>query len=161
MSIQPTLVWLSATLVCLGLNWPRPAVAGGSDMTVEAVLVWGTNSEKPPNKKLKELEPELARKLGKAPYKWKNYFEVNRKTVDIAPSNLKRLPMSEHCELRVYCNARRLFIVFTGRRHARHRQPQYVPACAHIQRLSPVSVMRLRDIARTSHGLDWTLAASA
>ena len=101
MSIQPTLVWLSATLVCLGLNWPRAAVAGGSDMTVEAVLVWGTNSEKPPNKKLKELEPELARKLGKAPYKWKNYFEVNRKTVDIAPSNLKRLPMSEHCELEI------------------------------------------------------------
>jgi hypothetical protein len=99
MSIQPLLAVFSAVLVCVGLVLSRPAVAGTPEMTVQAVLVWGTNGEKPPNKNLKELEPELARKLSKVPYKWKNYFEVNRTLATVPANASRRVPMSEHCEL--------------------------------------------------------------
>ena len=99
MSAHVLLAYFSAALVYLGLNLPRAAAADAAGMTVQAVLVWGTNEEKPPNKNLKELEPELARKLRKAPYKWKNYFEVDRRLVTIPSNASKRVPMSEHCEL--------------------------------------------------------------
>jgi hypothetical protein len=99
MTTQPFLALASALLVYLGLNLPRPALAGSVEMTIEAVLVWGTNSEKPPGKNLKDLEFQLAHKLSKGPYKWKNYFEVNRKRIIVPANSSKHLPMSEHCEL--------------------------------------------------------------
>ena len=101
MSNHTFAVWLSAAVVCLGVSLPRHAAAGAAEMTVQAVLVWGTNGEKPPNKDLKELEPELARKLSKAPYKWKNYFEVDRRLLTVSPSENKHVAMSEHCELEI------------------------------------------------------------
>jgi hypothetical protein len=101
MTIKRSWFWLASLLIGLGLYLPPVKVFGGSDLNVEAVLVWGTNSEKPAAKKLRELEPDLARKLGKSPYKWKNYFEVERKSV-VSPVNVtKRLIMSERCELEV------------------------------------------------------------
>jgi hypothetical protein len=97
MSIHPLLVWFAAAVACLGVNLPRNAFAG--DMNVQAVLVWGTNGEQPANKNLKEIEPDLARKLSKAPYKWKNYFEISRKELAVAANTNKQVPMSEHCQL--------------------------------------------------------------
>src|SRR5215472_15479464 len=101
MSIRPLLFCLAAVLLGLSLSLPHLGAAGSPEMNVQAVLVWGTNGEKPPNKNLKELEPELARKLSKSPYKWKNYFEVDRRLVTIPTNTSKRVPMSEHCELDV------------------------------------------------------------
>jgi hypothetical protein len=101
MKIHPAVVWGSVAVVCLALNLPRWAFGGSTEMTVQAVLVWGTNGEKPPNKNLKELEPELARKLSKAPYKWKNYFEVDRRLITIPANTNKHVPMSEPCELEI------------------------------------------------------------
>jgi len=78
--------------------------AAEADMHVEAVLVWATNGEKPPDKDLKELEPALARKLHKSPYKWKNYFEVRRLSAAVPPQTMKTVPMSSHCALEITNN---------------------------------------------------------
>jgi hypothetical protein len=86
------------TLTLLGL---ASQAAETPDIHLEAVLVWGTNGEKPADKDLKELEATLAHKLSKTPYKWKNYFEVERKNVVIPQKSVKQVPMSKHCSLEI------------------------------------------------------------
>jgi hypothetical protein len=70
-------------------------------MKLEAVLVWGTDGAKPPDRDLKDLEPGLAKKLDKMHFKWKNYFEVSRKTATVAAQATKQISMSERCSLEI------------------------------------------------------------
>src|SRR5437016_951495 len=70
------------------------------DLNLQAMLVWGTNEEKPANKDLKELPPDLLKKL-RGVFKWKNYFEVNRQKVSLPPKNAKRARLSDKCEVEV------------------------------------------------------------
>jgi hypothetical protein len=126
MSLQPTLLWLAAIVAFLGLNLPRSASAGSLEMSLEAVLVWGTNLEKPANKQLKELETELARKMSKTPYKYKNYFEVDRKTVVVSANTTKRIVMSERCELEMRLPAAdriEVKLIGQGKPVSRHIEP--------------------------------------
>jgi hypothetical protein len=101
MTIHRSLSYLGSLVVGLCMYLQPASILASSDINVEAVLVWGTNAEKPTAKKLRELEPELSKKLGKSPYKWKNYFEVERKSVVSSVNITKRLVMSERCELEV------------------------------------------------------------
>src|SRR5690242_12336102 len=55
-------------------------LASAAERKLEARLIWGTNDEKSPNASHKKLEGEMAKKLGEMPFKWKNYFEVNRQS---------------------------------------------------------------------------------
>ena len=46
---------------------------------IRAVLIWGTNDPKPAaTPKLKDLDEKTRKKL-RAVFKWKDYYEVNRK----------------------------------------------------------------------------------
>ena len=76
------------------------ARSGSADMNLQAQLVWGTNKEKPDDPKLKEVDPSVAEKLRKV-FKWKNYFEVKRQNLTVAPGTPKKIKMSDECEIEV------------------------------------------------------------
>lgn len=54
-----------------------------SEKKFAAVLIWGTDDEKPEDKNLKEVDEALKEKFRKLPIKWKNFYEVTRKNVTV------------------------------------------------------------------------------
>ncbi len=73
--------------------------AHSAELKVEAVLLWGTDEAKSPNPKHKPVDAELKEKLKKLPLKWKNYFEVNRKVVELPQGANRSVALSDTCEL--------------------------------------------------------------
>jgi hypothetical protein len=68
----------------------------------QAVVVWATDSEKPPEKdeELHPVEPDLKEKIKFL--KWKNYFQVgDRKHVTISPGQTKEIALSHKCRLKL------------------------------------------------------------
>jgi len=132
MSLHRNLTWLLAAAVCSLMAVPI-ARAVEPDMHLEAVLVWATNGEKPAGKDLKELEPALAKKLHKSPYKWKNYFEVRRLTASVSPQTMKTVPMSSHCALEIINNGdNRVEVKLVG---------EGKPVSRHVESLPPGHIM--------------------
>src|SRR4051812_18032079 len=76
-------------------------LASAADRKLEARLIWGTNDEKSPNASHKKLEGEMAKKLGEMPFKWKNYFEVNRQSFSINEKEYKKVVLSDKCYIEV------------------------------------------------------------
>lgn len=69
-------------------------------MRVEVQLVWATNDPRSPDPKHKAIDAELARRLSRSPYRWKNYFEVNRLGAQIPNGQTRKsIKMSDHCTL--------------------------------------------------------------
>ena len=73
--------------------------ASAADRKMEARLVWGTNDDKSPEPSHKPLDGELAKKLREMPLKWKNYFEVNRKTFIINDQTYTNVVMSKQSSI--------------------------------------------------------------
>src|SRR5437764_13406558 len=93
------------TVLLLGLSFGAPRLfAGDGGLRLEAVLVWGTHVAKTNDANLKELEPQLAKKLHKA-YKWENYYEVRRKETKIAGKDIAKVPSRETCHQQAKQNA--------------------------------------------------------
>jgi hypothetical protein len=74
------------------------ALAGDKPCKLDTQLIWGTDQAKPNPSDLKDISPELRKKLCKV-FKWKNYFEVSRKEVQLPQQACKRIRMSPKCEL--------------------------------------------------------------
>jgi len=74
-------------------------VARAGELKLEAQLIWGTNDKMSPNPKHKPVEPDIEKRLKGLPFKWSNYFEVNRKRFKLAPGESRRERMSEECEI--------------------------------------------------------------
>lgn len=77
--------------------------ARAEDIKVEVILVWATSDEddkKDAEKKHKELSQIVAKEL-KEPFKWKYYFEVNKKSGEIASRSSKAFRVSSKCEVKV------------------------------------------------------------
>jgi len=77
----------------------QTALAG--DTKLEVYLIWGTDDAKSPNPKHKPVDDDMAEKLKKLPLKWKHYFEVNRKSVNLAESDAKKVQLSTKCEVEI------------------------------------------------------------
>jgi hypothetical protein len=75
--------------------------AADSNVKFEALLIWGTNDTKSPNKKHKPVEPDILKKLKELPLKYTNYFEVNRKTAEVDPGASTNVALSKDCEIQV------------------------------------------------------------
>src|SRR4051812_34974246 len=91
---------VSSHVISAEPNKPDPKAP---EMKYQAILVWGTDEDKPPDKNLKDIDPSLhgpVEKLKKW-LKWKNYYEVNRKEFTIRAGENKRLKLSDKCELQV------------------------------------------------------------
>ncbi len=97
----PGLLWL--WMIAAGLGGMSQCVEGAegkADWKFEVQLIWGTNDEKPPGRELKEVEAKITDGL-KGIFKWKNYFEVTRKKMDVAGGATQRLKMSDKCDVEV------------------------------------------------------------
>lgn len=89
----------AAVLVGLLLLAGLELRAHSAEFKVEAVLLWGTDEATSPNPKHKPVQSELKEKLKKLPLKWKNYFEVNRKVVELPQGAARTVSLSDTCEL--------------------------------------------------------------
>lgn len=71
---------------------------------LKAQLIWGTDLEKPADtkeKKIKNLDPEFCKKLGRL-FKWKNYYEVDKQKI-VVPFNGSQITcMSHDCMVEVF-----------------------------------------------------------
>ena len=75
--------------------WEGAARAAESSW-VEVQLVWGTDTVQ---SKHKPIDEATARGLRKS-FRWKNYYEVNRQSVNVSVSGTKiHAKMSDHCAL--------------------------------------------------------------
>jgi hypothetical protein len=87
-------------VVCLFATSLRVESAQAGDaLTIQAQLIWGTNDPQSPNPKHKPIDADLAKKLSKAPYRWKYYFEVKRLDSTLALGETKPLSMSDKCKI--------------------------------------------------------------
>jgi hypothetical protein len=87
-----------AALAFFTYGAPRLEAAG---LKLEAQLVWGTNDDRSPDPKHKPVEPEVKQKLKELPLKYSNYFEVNRKSLEVLPASLSKVSLSDKCQLEV------------------------------------------------------------
>ncbi len=92
------LLWLAAAALFLACLEARGLAA---DMKLDVQLLWGTDEAKSPNPKHKPVDADLRQKLNKIPLKWKNYFEVTRKSVEIPIGASRMVNLSELCDLEI------------------------------------------------------------
>ena len=97
---------------CFSAFWCKPrvlvlcsllaaTVTLAGDSKFEAQLIWGTNDAKSPDPKHKPVETEVQKKLSDLPLKWKNYFEVNRRTLEVPQGGTSKAVLSEKCTVEV------------------------------------------------------------
>src|SRR5262245_39259088 len=89
--IQQMRFWF---LFALAVLCAGPAVHAG-EMKLEAQLVWATNDKESPNPKHKPVEASLVKKLQALPFKWNNYFEVNRQSFALPAKGNQKVPISK------------------------------------------------------------------
>ena len=63
-------------------------------------LIWGTDGERPKDKPLRDVDAKLLEKL-KSVFKWKNYYEVDQKHLQVPRQSSQKLKLSEKCEIEV------------------------------------------------------------
>ena len=67
-----------------------------------AMLIWGTDGDKPEEKEkeLKDVDSALKDKF-KNIFKWKNYYEVSRTNVTVRAGEPRSLMLSSKCEVKI------------------------------------------------------------
>jgi hypothetical protein len=94
-----------ARLICAAAAFSL--FAGGAaqglaaDLKLEAQLIWGTNDPQSPDPKHRPADPEVQKKLKSLPFKWANYYEVNRQQFAVSKDGAARIAMSKKCEILV------------------------------------------------------------
>lgn len=78
----------------------QSTTAGHGPIHLQARLVWGTNSEKPPKPEVTDLDGKLKAKL-RGVFKWKNYFQCHAEKFAVPSSATKRVKLSDQCEIEV------------------------------------------------------------
>ena len=114
MSIRRFLACLIALLGVFCFN-ARLSAAESPGTRVEVILVWATHVAKTNDASLKELEPQLTKKLRKA-YKWDLYYEVKRKEATVSGKEATRVPISDKCWLDIkHLGEERFEVHLTGK----------------------------------------------
>src|SRR5436305_13997070 len=93
------LVWLSTALA-----FPAATVLGApaADLHLQDQLLWAGDGAKPPEgKNYKPVEAAINKKLQELPLKWKSYYEVSRTNFVVAAATLRKVAVSEKCQLEV------------------------------------------------------------
>jgi hypothetical protein len=89
-----------AVVLLFAVGRSEGAAARGSEISLVAQLIWGTDAEKTTDKRLKELDRETLKRL-KGVFRWKNYFEVERQEFSVAKAGRHRARLSSKCEIEV------------------------------------------------------------
>ncbi len=120
----PVTLTLAVALCFAGL----PVSAAAGEISLEALLLWGTNEAKSPNPKHKPVSPELRERLKSLPLKWTNYFEETRKEFAVPQGASKRVALSDVCEVEVQnVDGATVCITQYGRGREVARQKQVMP----------------------------------
>ncbi|MCX6891843.1 MAG: hypothetical protein WCL11_19860 [Verrucomicrobiota bacterium] len=118
------------------LGWAlAAAIYSGSGLRLQAAtlklqaqLVWGTNDERSPDPKHKPVEAVVKEKLKELPLKWSNYFEINRKNVELSPSGTSKVELSEKCQLEVTSlGGSKLEVILLGKGKETLKRTQALP----------------------------------
>ena len=115
-------------LVCGLAGWLGAQPAQAAEHKLQARLIWGTNDEHFSNPKFRPVDPKTTRRLQKI-FRWRRYFEVNRKLVRIREGRRQTVRMSDKCQLEITPRGRsKLEIIFIGEgkklnRMTRHFRP--------------------------------------
>ncbi len=72
-----------------------------SEVKLEIQLIWGTDADSSPDPTHKAIEKDLASKFKHSPFKWKNYYQVKRRSIGVAPAALQKVEMSKDCTLEI------------------------------------------------------------
>ena len=86
--------WCAALCWVAFVSGLMPVQAAAGEAKFEAILIWGTNDEKPSDPKIKPVSESVAKKL--KDFKWANYYEIARQTVTVGKDE-KRVQMSKDC----------------------------------------------------------------
>jgi hypothetical protein len=78
-----------------------PLSVHAAEAKLEAVLVWATNGGKPEGSTLKPLAEDIAKRMNGLPFKYTNYFEVNRKQFNLPDGGSAQVTMSRDCKITV------------------------------------------------------------
>ena len=73
---------------------------GGTKVTVQAQLVWGTNLKESSSKDHKPIDGKTAEDLKKV-FKWENYFIIKTEMVDLVKGKQQTVKMSDQCSLEI------------------------------------------------------------
>ena len=93
-------VRLCLAMVSLAVVFSTEAAPAEVPLKGEVLLVWGTDAPQSPDPTHIPVDPELAKKLSKSPYRWKYYFQVKQQLVEIPVGETKKnVSMSKHCAL--------------------------------------------------------------
>ena len=88
-------------LLALLLSPSLLTASDAGEVKLEIQLIWGTDADTSPDPTHKAIEGDLASKFKKTPFKWKNYFQVKRRSVTVAPGALQKVEMSKDCTLEI------------------------------------------------------------
>src|SRR5215467_11328844 len=109
------LTHLTALVGVLGFFSGRLWAAESPGIRVEAILVWATHVAKTNDASLKELEPELAKRLSKR-LKWDLYYEVKRKEATVSGKDATHVQISDKCSLDIkHLGEHRFEVHLTGK----------------------------------------------
>jgi hypothetical protein len=92
--------WLSCGVLALLALGAMPS-ARAAELKLEAQLIWGTNDKSSPDPAHKPVGTNTQQRLKSLPFKWANYFEVNRQKFSVVEGGTNRVTMSKECEIRV------------------------------------------------------------
>src|SRR4030095_12696851 len=78
-------------LICFALAVPHARAAETKILYVQ--VIWGTDQGKPAGSNYREVGPKLSAKLSPV-FRWKHYWETDRKRVQVDPAKITRVPLS-------------------------------------------------------------------
>lgn len=98
-------IWLTGLLFVLGLGGVVAArgEAEPSKQKMKAQLIWCTDQQKPAeDKSVKEVDQKLLEKLNKLNiFKWKNFFEMDKQSFNLARLGSNITSLSHNCVIEV------------------------------------------------------------
>src|SRR4030095_10848959 len=100
MNTRPALLQfllLAGLFACLA---PQQASAADPTTRFAARLVWGTDGGKPADGEMKPVAPDVEKRLRRV-FKWKNYYEIDRKSFTADGTQPTQVKMSKDCRLEV------------------------------------------------------------
>ena len=108
-----------------------PLVASAADTTAVTFyvqLIRGTDDSKPPSADAKPAGAQVTRRLQM--FKWKNYWEISRKTVAVNPGGKTRQPLAPQREVEIAVGATNdmtISIYADGKLARKRKQPVTTP----------------------------------
>jgi hypothetical protein len=95
--------WTLLLLIGTALQLFAADAAKPAEQKFVALLIWGTDDEKPTgtDKDLKDVDTALKEKFKKI-FKWKNYYEVSRTKIGVKVGEPKHVKLSKKCEVKIH-----------------------------------------------------------